>query len=133
MSASSHEPRTGTDAASARIEGRNPIWSTVWIGSLVLGPIVLYLMSYAPVVRWECRSVITEPVDGKRFPVYRPADWVIDRTPLAGAMFWWARLWNVDSEFRWARDERERIRRENLRRHVNAGAPPPPPVLPRSR
>lgn len=80
----------------------------------VIATIVLYVGSYAPFVRfqggdrpevsWERISATERQpymriVDGRRYPAYRPVDWLIDRTPLQRPLLAWAELWAVDGMF----------------------------------
>lgn len=74
---------------------------------LLLTPL-LYVMSYAPVVRccegadspessfWASGGVgefgVYDKVD---YSLYRPVDWLMEKTPLSGPLLWWADLWNV--------------------------------------
>jgi hypothetical protein len=74
---------------------------------------VVYLFSYAPVVRtrggWKVHAAtdsfgnpttITEPIDGDNLPFYRPVDWLIDNTPFQDPLLWWAQQCGVGSPFR---------------------------------
>ena len=84
-----------------------------WAAALLLG-VVAYPLSYAPVVKLRIGSAnehVGTPwkmtiADGNELPVYRPVDWLIDRTPLKTPMFLWARLWGVRAEFNIAYWER---------------------------
>lgn len=63
-----------------------------WAGVGILVLAILYILSYAPMIRWkgETRRFIPRggdiPMvvfpDGKQFPLYRPIDWLVDHTPL---------------------------------------------------
>ncbi len=123
----------GTAPDLPRHRERNPIVSSLCIGALAFSVPMLYLASYAPVVRWEASFVHTDPIDSKDFPLYRPADWVIDRTPLCGAMIWWSDRCGVAAEFQWAYHSREHDRREVQRHSRNAerSKRPPPTIRPR--
>jgi len=65
---------------------------------------VVYVLSYAPAVRLygptttihrTVRITIVNSVDGGQLPVYRPVDFLIDRTPLRRPMLAWAGVWGV--------------------------------------
>jgi len=77
---------------------------------------VLYLFSYASAVRFAARRTkvptrselrfavdvwqdVTFP-DGQRFPIYRPVDRLIDRSPVRPVLLWWADVWGVGEQFR---------------------------------
>jgi hypothetical protein len=74
-----------------------------WAGILVLP--VMYVLSYAPVVRWEYSRLSTIdhlvglPMDGSDLPLYAPVDWLIDHTPLRRPFFWWAGVFGVRQQF----------------------------------
>jgi hypothetical protein len=89
---------------------------TQLIASSVLFGIVLivYVASYAPFVRfrggdrpqviWERVSVVEDRpymviADGRRYFIYRPVDWLIDRTILREPLLAWAELWGVSDMF----------------------------------
>ena len=64
---------------------------------------VLYVLSYAPVVRL---------CDGPPpfATVYGPVDWMIDSTPLEEPLFKWADLWSVNMDFVRAQNARDQHR-----------------------
>jgi hypothetical protein len=78
----------------------------------MLAVVVVYPLSYAPVVRYQVelhRGEFFEPtngLDGNWMPVYKPVDWLIDNTSLKKPLFAWARLWKVGADFRWAASSR---------------------------
>jgi hypothetical protein len=83
---------------------------------------VVYLFSYAPVVRmqggWKVhpsshtplgarvRTYVKEPIDGDNLPLYQPVDWLIDNTPFQDPLLWWAQqcgVWGAFREGMWRR------------------------------
>lgn len=90
-----------------------------WAVIALVGLCVLYVLSYAPVVRFTGGSeepdpwhpfaglVPPRPADSERFPIYAPIDWMIDHTPLARPLWWWAGLWGVRGDFEYAAVVRE--------------------------
>jgi hypothetical protein len=80
--------------------------------------LLLYPLCYAPVLRfWGGTTYTDDPVwesflpqvdyaDGRRYPPFRPIDWLIDHTPLRHPLFWWAGLWGVRDDFESSRQER---------------------------
>jgi len=70
------------------------------VGGLLLVIGLLYVLSYAPVVRWTRNPSPLVASDGSRFPVYKPLDWLIDNTPARNLLFRWADLWGVGDIFR---------------------------------
>ncbi|MBT6156819.1 MAG: hypothetical protein HOL01_18755 [Planctomycetaceae bacterium] len=50
--------------------------------------VVLYPLSYAPMVRF-----------GRVLPIYRPVDWLIDETAAREPLLNWARVWGMQDEF----------------------------------
>jgi hypothetical protein len=84
-----------------------------WPSAVILALLalsLLYVLSYAPVVRWTARR--TDPAretlfDGDDFPVYRPLDWLIYHTPLRTPLFAWASLFGAREQFESAYDQRE--------------------------
>lgn len=105
---------------------RNSIFANLMCATaLVLIVGVLYVLSYAPVVRICQREVVlgilvTEEPEGRihrvriadssRYPAYRTIDWVIDNTPLREPIFLWASAWGVREEFEFGKSFRERER-----------------------
>jgi hypothetical protein len=82
---------------------------------------VLYVLSYAPFACWWSRdrpimyagpswAFGTVYPDGDELPLYRPADWLIDRTPIQKPLFWWAGLFGMREEFEEASAFRESAR-----------------------
>lgn len=76
--------------------------------------LVVYVASYAPFVRfrggdrpqviWERVSIVEDRpymviADGRRYFIYRPVDWLIDRTILREPLLAWAELWGVGDMF----------------------------------
>ncbi len=84
--------------------------------TIVLLAIVLYPLSYAPtlrIVRDFNLVSVSNPFgvhDGGELPVYQPADWIIDRTPMRKPMLVWADLFGVRSDFEYAATNRESAR-----------------------
>lgn len=78
----------------------------------------LYMCSYAPVVRIcggiefaeeeyiQLLPTIANYGDGRKYPAYKPADWLIDNTPLRFPLFWWAAVFGVRSDFEIAYNDR---------------------------
>ena len=78
---------------------------------------VLYVLSYAPVVRFydgETEHDLDIPfpagahfipadwlklADSSRYPPYKPIDWLIDNTPLQKPLYFWADIWGVHTAF----------------------------------
>ena len=98
-----------------------------WAAPVLLALVVVYPLSYAPVVKWTESDLmigpdIPAPADGGQLPGYRPLDWLIDNTPLREPMFAWARVWGVETQFEWASFFREveadAIRRDLLPRQL---------------
>lgn len=98
-------------------ERRKPSFTSLAAFFLVVTPI-LYVLSYAPVVRFcgpplEYQPPMVGP--GNRATVYRlreyrsfaPVDWLIDNTPLKEPFFLWADLWGIREAFRQAALARE--------------------------
>ncbi len=92
---------------TSRQLSRTPSLTSLIALVLIMTPL-LYVVSYAPVVRWN-RGVdapdsyfwasggvgefgVYESVD---YPLYKPVDWLIDETPLSKPLLWWAELWGV--------------------------------------
>ena len=87
---------------------------------LIVTPLV-YVLSYAPVVRVCGRTVVVqrevsglgmfgsslrgtlidrvECADASVYPAYQPVDWMIDSTPLRRPLYFWAGLWGVREAF----------------------------------
>ena len=67
----------------------------------LLGIVALYVLSYAPVVRWMVwrDPSLSLAIDSDTVPFYRPVDWVIDNTPIYRPLFWWASVWGVRDDF----------------------------------
>ena len=68
-------------------------------------PLVLlaYVLSYAPMFRLTCgRGERALPMGGP-LAIYRPVDWMIDRTLLSQPLLAWARVCGVEAEFGSAR------------------------------
>ena len=80
-----------------------PLVNLTLVGVLVLP--VLYVLSYAPVVRWKYDRLpatdqfVGRPIDGSDLPLYAPVDWLIDHTPLERPLFWWAGVWGMRQQF----------------------------------
>lgn len=62
---------------------RSRIVNLSWVAALALIVVLAYLLSYPVAVRWTGSS---EP------PGYRPAEWLIDHTPIQKPMLRWADL-----------------------------------------
>ena len=63
---------------------------------------LLYVLSYPVVVRAKYGRdagllFLFSAQEG--LTVYRPVDWLIDRTPVRGPLFFWADRWGVREEF----------------------------------
>ena len=93
--------------------------SLVAFGFILL-PLV-YVLSYAPVVRVRGRTVEVpwtwseyfsagysvngtptmriERADASLYPAYQAVDWLIDNTPLRQPLFYWAEIWSVRDQF----------------------------------
>lgn len=75
-----------------------------WGVAAMVGLPLMYVTSYAPVVRW--RSPAPSVVLGKKSSnasqpaFYRPVEWLIDNTPASGPLMLWARVWGVEDEIR---------------------------------
>lgn len=97
--------------------GKGPSPRLVVALILVLAPI-LYVLSYAPVVRVLGRSKeFANPpdlsaysgntrlvgqadcADASLYPAYGPVDFLIDHTPLREPLFSWAQIWDVRDDF----------------------------------
>lgn len=72
----------------------------VTIAALMATPSI-YLLSFAPMVKFN-----PGPLDGfiqispvHEWEIYRPANWLIDHTPLRVPLMYWARIWGTESEF----------------------------------
>jgi hypothetical protein len=74
----------------------------------LLGLAVLYILSYAPVCRIvqgadidlhtpDRMIVFAPPLD---WDMYRSVEWVMDRTPLAEPLYWWAGVWDCGRSVR---------------------------------
>jgi hypothetical protein len=60
---------------------------------------VLYVLSYAPVYRWQAnRQNQIFPVGPWR-AIYDPVDWMMDKTPLRRPLLAWAEFWGIRSSF----------------------------------
>ena len=68
--------------------------------AVVLIVVLAYPLSYATVVRWKRERTGVDWIDGSRLPVYKPIDRLIDNSPLHKPLFFWAKLWGVEDEFR---------------------------------
>ena len=75
---------------------------------VLLGLAVLYVLSYAPACRLargadvhyhtsDQRIVFARPLN---WTMYRPVEWVMDRTPLARPLYWWGDVWGCGSSMR---------------------------------
>jgi hypothetical protein len=76
---------------------------------IIGGVLVVYMLSYAPVYR-ILRPRYRGPV------IYRPVEWLIDRTPLGGPLLLWSVLWGVRDEMETDYGARELDRLINLRK-----------------
>ena len=75
----------------------------------VLALSLLYPLSYAPLV--SLNPSATHPRDMPFVSFYEPVDWIlIDHTPLRSPLFWWARLWGVETYFETAEEMRNILR-----------------------
>lgn len=68
---------------------------------------ILYVLSYAPVLRWRIGSdprAIDQPrPDGlAHLPGYGPVEWIHDRTPLTRPLLWWAEVWGCEDAVFWS-------------------------------
>ncbi len=92
---------------------RKPMLLNIVLAVVLLG-IPVYVLSYAPVVRFRVaiaeRFWASDYRTGEDFLTYdviaagqvwsyRPVDWLIDNTPLVTPLLWWADLWGVQPEF----------------------------------
>ncbi len=82
-----------------------------WIGTTLLVLLVVYPLSYAPVVRvYVAPDLGPDKVlplcDSSDLPIYVTMDWLIDNTQLSEPMFVWARLWQVEYVFRYTQEFR---------------------------
>ena len=74
-----------------------------WAAVALLGLGVVYVLSYAPVYRW---LIGTDEYFGFVVPVesmpagYRPAEWVMDYTPLREPLLRWADWWGCGATMR---------------------------------
>lgn len=75
---------------------------------ILLGLAVMYVVSYAPVCRLvrgadvhyhtpDQRIVFARPLN---WNIYRPVEWVMDRTPLSRPLCWWGDVWGCGSSMR---------------------------------
>ena len=114
QSVMSNVGRIVSSAPSLR-KGR-ALWVQIVRVSVVL--VLLYLLSYAPVVRAcgrrhvgaahalsdatgvNVENLAFDPeADSSLYPLYHPIDLVIDHTPLQVLLFGWANVWGVRDEF----------------------------------
>lgn len=97
---------------------RKPSITSLVAFALIVSP-VLYVLSYAPVVRFcgeadpdldipfqsgsfapSYDDYLDRPLaDSSRYPAYKPADWLNDNTPLRRPLFFWAEMWGVRDAF----------------------------------
>jgi hypothetical protein len=82
-----------------------------WSAALAAVLTVVYVLSYAPVVRYlEDRPTkeykLFDYTDGDELPFYRPVDSLIDSTPLRSPLIAWARIWGVGNTFQFAMEDR---------------------------
>ena len=68
--------------------------------------ICVYVLSFAPVYRWNIDDQNSLTPVGRWRVLYKPVEWLIDATPLREPLLVWAEWWNVrsfvetDSHFR---------------------------------
>ena len=70
-----------------------------WATALVLLVAVGYVLSYAPVYRWQ----VGPDVDGFRIlqmSGYGPVEWLMDNTALSKPLLWWGDVWGVGEKLR---------------------------------
>ena len=93
--------------ASPRIK---PSFTSLVAFLLVVTPL-LYVLSYAPVVRVCGRGDTRYPgwvvLPREEYPLYKPLDWLIDETPIRTPLFYWADICGVRAEFEKAAFYRE--------------------------
>jgi hypothetical protein len=82
-----------------------------WMTALLLVVAVGYSLSYAPAYRWkygaDTAGALGIPIDPE-MPVFRPVEWMIDKSPLRSMLLAWSDVWGVGSSFR--RDTELRVR-----------------------
>jgi hypothetical protein len=120
-----HQPRravaertrwaTDVDMSS---DHKKPSLTSLVVFAMLLA--VLYVLSYAPVVRVRRVTHVLRPDEivlyatateqipcPLPFRAYRPVDWMIDNTPLRKPLFVWAGLWGTREEFELAASIRD--------------------------
>lgn len=78
------EPRDGRSKRS--------VGAAVALGFGLLFSLGTYVLSYPPLLRVERSS---PAIPGCWRTVYRPVEWLIDKTPLREPLFMWGRVWRV--------------------------------------
>lgn len=91
------------------------------LSGIILVAVLIYVLSYAPVVRLMGGfrmytgtdllgnpATVKAPIHGDDLIVYKPVDWLIDETPLREPLMWWADSCGVGSPLRDAMTWRQR-------------------------
>lgn len=67
--------------------------------------LLLYVLSYAPYLRARFGPDLPDilvphfrQLDSASVPMYRPFEWMIDRTPMKKPLMAWARFWRVNNK-----------------------------------
>jgi hypothetical protein len=109
---------------------RKPVLvNLTWAVTLLLALALLYVLSYAPLVRLGFGTPLLSlnpymmltgpsppwPSPGRQIPAYAPVDWLIDYTPAQRPLLWWSGLWGVRDAFENSNFHREVIRRGEAR------------------
>jgi hypothetical protein len=84
---------------------RKPSLTSLVAFILIISPI-LYVLSYAPVVRlcegpdqeFDFSGIVLLPL-ADEYPLYGPVNWLIDNTPLRKPLFIWSGFWGVRGYF----------------------------------
>jgi hypothetical protein len=94
---------------------RKPLLDNLmWAITALLSLVVVYVLSYAAVVRIAFGAHRVDPLQpmkadtgsffpprpiGDELPFYVPVDWLIDYTPAERPLLWWSGLWGVREDF----------------------------------
>ena len=104
---------------------------TLHILIITLSAFVVYVLSYAPVVRFSNGHRLAYISE---FPAYEPVDGLIDWTPLREPLLVWADIWQVRGNFEagyshraeWRHQEhQEREFQDAIRAHTSAAPDAP--------
>lgn len=89
---------------------RKPLLANLtWGVVALLGLCLLYALSYAPAYRLVFGAdpgnyVRTDEQPG--LGIFRPVEWLVDRTPMRPVLLWWADVWRVGEGMRFDSDIR---------------------------